>query len=102
MSYVNYFKPLLTSAEAYRVVHFFLTKCHEVSKVEYAYWLANALDTDPAIMCDWEDAVKEVLKEREKVGNAELVNTADNFPVYKECGCWDKQIEAHHKAIGKK
>jgi|SRR5215475_14438667 len=102
MSYENYLKKTMTGAEAYRAVYYFLMECYDVSKLEYIDWLAHALRTDPALIGDWEDAVKKMLEEREKKGNAELVNTADKFPVYKDCGCWDKQIEAHHKAIGKK
>lgn len=102
MSYVNYWKPRLTSAEAYRAVRYFLLKCHDVSKDEYIEWLALALETDPAIMGDWKKAVQEVLEDRATVGNKYLVNSANKFPVYRDCDCWDKQIEAYHKAINYK
>lgn len=69
----------MTGAEAYRAVRFFLLECYATSNEEYAYWLANALDTDGALMGDWEDAVEKMLKEREKYGNSKLINTAGTY-----------------------
>lgn len=92
-------KKMMTGAEAYRVAKFFLLECYFTSKNEYALWLATALESDPALMGDWADAIEEMLKERQLYGNKKLVNKAENYPAYKDCGCWEKQIEAHHKAI---
>lgn len=98
----KFFKKTMTGAEAYRAVRFFLLECYRTSDNEYAYWLANALDTDPALVGDWEDAIEEMLEERDEFGNEKLINRAENLPVYVECGCWEERIRQRKKSLADK
>jgi hypothetical protein len=94
------FKRVMTGAEAYRTAMLFIKKCAEVSGDEYADFLWRCLDTDPALMGDWDDCIQEVLRDREEVGNKKLVNAGWPIPVFKDCGCWEKAMAEYQK--GKK
>lgn len=83
----DYLNESMTGWEAYRALELVLKRWYDISKEPYIEWLMASLQSDPALIGDFAEAVRDMLIEREKFGNENLVNRLDKLPVYKPCKC---------------
>lgn len=72
----------VTGWTAYLALQRVLMRWYEISGEEYAEWLYQALMTDPALMQDWADSLKEAIEERGENNTEQADNT--KFPLPEE------------------
>lgn len=94
---MDYMKSTMTGWESYKVLEKCLQRWHKLTGDEYIGWLSTELDIDTALMNDWANSIEEMVKERNEFGNKKLAVNMRDLPVYRECGCWEKQIEQSKK-----
>ncbi len=72
----------VTGWTAYLALQRVLMRWCEISGNEYAEWLYQSLMTDPALMDDWADSLKEAIEERGEGNASQAFNT--KFPLPEE------------------
>lgn len=82
--FTRYMKKKMTGLEAMRVMYHCLGRWSEISQNEYAIWLTENLERDPALWGDFERSIKEMIEEREESGCEYLAWREPQY-VYRSC-----------------